>query len=825
MNTFSTGARWLCLVVLVAILPGGSAEIVVLNGTAGRLKVTLNDGWSFHKGDLEAGHLAGLTDSTWVNVDLPHTWNAEDAFDKRPEYYRGVGWYRRVLNLVDAGPDKRHFIHFEGANQVADVYVNGQHVGQHIGGYTAFTVDATDQLRGDGADLIAVRVDNSHDPNIPPLNADFTFYGGIYRDVWLITTSDVHFNMLDYGGPGVYAVTPSVSETAAALRVRGSVKNDRLENAAGVLTATLFDPQYRPVASTQSTIEILAGSISEFILDLGEIADPKLWSPEAPNLYGVTVAISVEDLLRDVIRVPLGFRWFRADADDGFWLNGKRTPLYGTNRHQDYPTYGNAVPDEIHRRDVNMIKQNGFNFLRLAHYPQDPAVLEEADRLGLLVWEEIPIVNLITISEAFATNSENMLREMIRQHHNHPSIVMWGYMNEVMLREPRPEIPEGYYERLLDLANRLETISKEEDGSRLTAMAQSLHEVYNGRGLSDVSDVLGMNLYFGWYYHDFETFGAFLDSLHAAHPSRPLMISEYGAGSDERVHTRQPRAFDFSTEHAQAYHRSAFLTIRERPYLVGSGVWNQFDFGSSHRQDTKNAINQKGLYFFDRTPKDVSYYYKAHLANKPVLHVERERLSRAGSIPGDSLYSLRVYSNHDTVRLMVNGVPYDARATANATTVWDVGFIQGSNNVEAIGTTESQTDRDRVVVRFEDRRPMFTSFTPLGSEIAVNSGAHYSYVDDEGRVWEPDRDYHEGPWGGVGGRGSRIHHRIYGSHDDPLLQSTRIGAAHYRFDVSAGLYEVEFVAAETERKQEGHRVFNLAVNAVPFANGLDLTAL
>ncbi|MEO7522417.1 MAG: glycoside hydrolase family 2 TIM barrel-domain containing protein, partial [Gemmatimonas sp.] len=454
-----------------------------------------------------------------------------------------MGWYRRSLELDAALAGKRLFLHFEGANQVAEVFVNGRAVGRHVGGYTAFTFDVTDFVRRDAPNIIAVRVDNSHSADIPPLNGDFTFYGGIYRDVWLVATAPVHITMADHGSSGVFVDTPNVSDTSATVRIRGTVTNELATAQRVTVVSRVVDSQQREVTMLRATVDVAPKASASFHQLSTALPNVRLWSPESPAMYRVYTTVQVNGVSVDEVYSPLGFRRFHADAGRGFLLQGKPYRLFGTNRHQDRAGYANALPDWAHREDVSLIKNAGFNFLRLAHYPQDPAVLDAADREGLVVWEEIPVVNLISLSQAFADNSEYMLVEMIRQHYNHPSVALWGYMNEVLLQPPRPE-PAGYRERIVSLAKRLDARAHREDSTRQTVTAISIEEIDNGTGMQDVPDVLGFNLYFGWYYRRLDGLGAYLDTLHRRHPTRPVLVSEYGADSDERIHTANPRAFD-----------------------------------------------------------------------------------------------------------------------------------------------------------------------------------------------------------------------------------------------------------------------------------------
>lgn len=808
------------LLLIVLLLAGPT--ILSAQDAEPRLQRTINEGWRYAPGPLEGAQAPGYADSTWTVVDVPHTWNAEDAFDDVAGYRRGIGWYRKRLQLPSALRGKRLFLYFEGANQVADVYVNGQHAGGHVGGYTAFAVDITELARFDRPTMIAVRVNNRHDPDIPPLDADFTFYGGIYRDVWLMATAPVHLSVTHHASPGVYIDTPEVSDTAATVRIRSRVVNHTMQPKPVTVVQRIVDARGQPVTERRTRATVAPDTVAQIEQTSDSIENPRLWSPNDPYLYRVYTEVrDTSGALFDRIDNPLGFRWFSASGE-GFRLNGEPLPLKGTNRHQDYPGYGNALPDRFHRRDLRIINGMGFNFLRLAHYPQDPTVLDAADRRGLLLWEEIPVVNLITLSEAFTDNALRRLTEMIHQHYNHPSVAMWGYMNEIMLVRPDP-VPERYYEAILDLAQQLEARAQELDPHRLTATAQSFGEIYNGKGVSDVTDVLGMNLYFGWYYEELESFGAFLDSLRQAHPDRPFLISEYGAGSDERVHTETPRAFDFSTEYQQRVHEQTFRQIEARPYLVGSAVWNQFDFGSEHRQDTKNAINQKGIYFYNREPKDIAAYYRARLSEAPVLHIAtRSWARRAGSRPEGRAQPATIYTNLDSVALAHNGVSLGVKAVENSTARWSVPFQSGDNQLVAHGTGPQSTARDAVVVHYTDRGPIFETPNPGVRTIAVNAGAHYQFIDEAGLVWEADRAYQRKSWGYVEGSVQRTHHHIRHTPDDPLFQAARNGATAYRFDVPDGRYMIELRFAEQQYETAGKRIFDVYVNGKVVLTSLDL---
>jgi beta-galactosidase len=795
--------------VLLALLIALAAPV-----EAQRQRVTVNDGWRFWNDDAPGAEAAAYDDGAWETVDLPHTWNAEDAFDETPGYRRGVGWYRRALEVPASLKGKRLFLYFEGANQTADVWVNGRAVGGHVGGYTAFAVEITDAVQPGADDALAVRVDNRHDPDIAPLDADFTFYGGIYRDVWLVAVDPVHFSLED-AGPGVWLDTPGLAEGDTRVRARALVENAGAAPVEVETIHTLRAPDGEVVTQWRQSGTLAAGASERMEAWSGPIPDPQLYTPEAPAVYTVHSQVLIDGEARDAVAEPLGFRWVRADGD-GFWLNGERRQLIGTNRHQDRAGWGNALPDALHREDVRLVKENGFDFLRLAHYPQDEAVLNEADRLGLLVWEEIPVVNQITQSEAFAENAERRLVEMIRQHYNHPSVVMWGTMNEIFLRRPDP-LPEGYDADVGALAERLEAVAQAEDQARLTAMAVSFHEVPDR--LADLSDVFGMNLYFGWYYETFEDLGVFLDSLHAAHPDVPLMLSEYGAGSDERVHAADPVRFDFSTEHAEAFHRATLQTVRERPWMVGSAVWNQFDFGSAFRQDTKDGINQKGLFYFDRTPKDVAFYYRAALKEEPVFRVERDHLHRAGP----RRQRVQVFTNALQVALAVNGEPAGEAAPENGLAVFTVALAPGENRVEATGLWPTHGARaDAATLHYSDPAAFFAGAPDAPPAVALNVGGAYSFTGAGGLVYLA-----EGDWPGAvpDTRARRTHHRIAGTAEDARFQSWREMPTSWALPtLPPGTYDLTLGLVENEHDRPGARVFSVSASGAPVARDLDLAA-
>jgi beta-galactosidase len=370
-----------------------------------------------------------------------------------------------VIHVPASWKDKEVYIFFEGANQVATVFVNGKQAGEHIGGYTAFRFRINDFIRLDATNEITVKVNNAFNEDIPPLTADFTFFGGIYRDVYLEVLNSIHFDADNFASSGVFVSTPEVSAANASVTTRGEIVNSSGVEKSILVISKLFDQKSKLVAQQETKIKVKQNQKTPFVHNKINVAKPELWTLERPTLYRiVTVIVDTKTgQSLDEFSSPVGFRWYAFTGDKGFYLNGQPYKIWGTSRHQDFPNKANALSDAMHVRDVQLLKEMGGNFLRVAHYPQDPAILEACDRLGILASVEIPVVNTITESPAFTENARRMQVEMIRQNYNHPSVVMWAYMNEVLLRlpfqndKPRQEI---YFKNVVRLANTLDSLTR-----------------------------------------------------------------------------------------------------------------------------------------------------------------------------------------------------------------------------------------------------------------------------------------------------------------------------------------------------------------------------
>lgn len=781
---------------------------------AGRVVQSFNDGWYYAAQDDNLLQDAQCCEDGWEQVHLPHTWNM-DAYSTR-NYRRASSWYKKEFRAKAAQiQNKQLYLKFDAVNSLADVYLNGELLTTHKGGYSAFVVDITNKVKPDGMNILMVHVDNRNN-KIPPLSGDFTIFGGIYRNVWLISTEKQHISLTDYASPGVYIDLPSVNEDKAVISVRGTLVNRGMQSAALKLNVDVLDADGKTVAQSLCNVRMNAEGTFTFNEQL-QLEQPELWSPDSPYLY--RVRFSLKDAhskeLKDEVSVPMGVRWFSVDTQDGFKLNGKPMKLMGACRHQDQMPMGIALSDEMHRRDMQLLKNMGVNFVRLAHYPQDDAVLRACDELGMLVWEEIPVVDLIALGDEFRKNATSALREMIRQHYNHPSVIMWGYMNEavIQLQYRVKQQLNGFYENTLSLARHLEETLKMEDPHRLSTMAYHGNQIYNKIGLSNITDISGWNLYQGWYENDFKSFDRFVDEEHRKYPHRPLIISEFGAGSDPRLQSLEPQIFDFSMQWQQLYLEYYLPAIMKRPFIVGATEWNFIDFSSASRQEATPHINNKGLMYNDRRPKDVFYYFQAFLRKDiPVLHIAVDDWKHRTVVSdGEAVeHPVKVYSNLDKVELSVNGTKLSVQGIENCHAVWQVPLVAGRNTLVASGICHGKKV-EQVSDIFVKMQPRHIAAVGSGQlELAVNVGSNCFFTDDKSDLcWLPDQAYTPGSWGYIGGEIFRrspgrigTTAEVKDTRNVPLLQTKRKDIKAYRFDLPNGEYEVELLFADLNARSE-----------------------
>lgn len=770
------------------------ALVVAAMPVAARQYSTINDGWTY----TAAGQAAGQ------QVHLPHTWNT-DAYTTR-HYRRGAARYTRPLHIDSAWQGRNIYIVVDGAATQSAVSIDGREAGTHVGAYSPHTVDITPYVHPGSTHMLEIDVDNSS-PDVPPHSADFTFMGGLYRDVHLVVAEPLHLDFSD-NREGFRASASLLPDgTTGTLAVGGTVRGVAEARGKVKVQATLSDASGAVVASRT----VRPARNGEFTLDFGTLENISPWSPDAPALYSLRVAVADGARTTDSATCAVGFRTFGFDDQGRFLVNGTPVKLRGMCRHQDARPCGIALTDEMHRRDMQLIKDLGANFVRISHYPQDDAVLEMADRLGLIVWEEIPVIDYVPDTPDFARNSEAMLREMIRSHRNHPSVAMWGYMNEILLRRPPVEL-DACTQRALALARRLEEVVREEDPTRLSTMAFHGSDVYHDAGLADITDVKGWNLYQGWYGGDMGGFEKHMSRQHREHPAHRLIVSEYGAGSDLRLHSLRPEAFDFSTEYQQAYLEHYLPVIEDSTFIAGASHWNFVDFSSANRAESMPHINNKGLATADRRLKDVYHYYRAAWhdasAGDTVAHIALRDWPVRTDIeesPGAITRPVKVYTNLPAVALRVNGSLLPAQQVRNCTVVFDAPLRHGVNIVELISPEAPEHVLDACTAAVNLLPLDADGRLDLGTaELAVNVGSGcYFRSDVSGLTWLPDREYAPGSvYGHIGGRPAVTQDEIACTPDTPLLQRSLSGLESFRARVVPGTYEVELSFAELTAPSE-----------------------
>ena len=799
-----------------------------------RVVYTINDGWKFTKGSPFEAQLTGCDDSSWETVNIPHTWNDKDADDETPGFYRGPVWYRKQLFIDKSQEGRQAVIYFEGANQEVRFYLNGQFVGEHKGGYTRFCFDITSHLRYGQENLFAIYVNNVYNPNIPPLSADFTFFGGIYRDVYLQFMNPVHIATNDYASSGVYIRTPEVNNSAASVEITTLLTNDMSQPTEIRVENIICDADGKEVKKTQAEVKLAAGETKTDISKKIKIDSPRLWDIDDPYRYMVYTRIldKRKGTLLDEVVNPLGLRWFKFDSEKGFFLNGKGRKLIGTARHQDYFQKGNALRDELHVQDVLLLKEMGGNYLRVSHYPQDPVIMEMCDKLGIVTSVEIPVVNAVTETEEFLHNSVEMAKEMVRQDFNRPSVMIWGYMNEIFLRRPYTEGKqlEDYYRFTEKVARALEATIREEDPSRYTMMAyHNMPQYYEDAHLTEIPMIQGWNLYQGWYEPDINEFQRLLDRAHKVYKGKVLMVTEYGPGVDPRVHSYQPERFDFSQEYGLVYHKHYLNEMMKRPFIAGSSLWNLNDFYSESRVDAVPHVNNKGVVGLNREKKDVYWFYKTALSRRPILVIgNREWKSRGGVVntaQKECIQSVPVFSNAEEVELFVNNKSLGKKKIEDNYALFDVPFVGGENLLEAVAVTGGNKLRDMLRIQFQLVGSQLKDEAVPFTELNVMLGSPRYFEDRAANVaWIPEQEYKPGSWGFIGGTsyrrqtgfgtmlGSDID--IHGTDMNPIFQTQRVGIKSFKADVPNGEYSVYLHWAELESDKEREAlVYNLGADS------------
>ncbi len=629
--------------------------------------MNFNSNWLFSK---TASAVPSALPADWEQLNLPHTWNATDGQDGGNDYHRGTCYYAKEFAKADLPQTDRVYLEIQGANSSAEVYLNGAKIKSHDGGYSTWRVDMTDSLKD--TNLLVIAVDNSPNDRVYPQMADFTFYGGLYRNVNIIGVSNSHFDLDYYGAPGI-KVTPEIEGKDAEIEIEVYVTNKKDGQS---FRYTVLDAEGNTVA-TKTTDD------SDEELDIKNV---HLWhGKKDPYLYTAKVELLEGDTVLDCVSARFGCRTFKVDPDKGFFLNGESYPLRGVSRHQDRLGIGNALLPEHHEEDIELILEVGANTIRLAHYQHDQYFYDLCDEKGLVIWAEIPY-----ISKHLPNGRENTISQMyelVCQNYNHASIFFWGLSNEITMGGAEDSDLIENHKILNDLVHKL-------DETRLTTIA-----VVSMCGIDasylKIPDLVSYNHYFGWYGGDTSMNGPWFDKFHAQHPNIPIGMSEYGCEA-LNWHNSTPSQGDYSEEYQAFYHEELIKQLFSRPFIWATHVWNMFDFGADARAEGgENGQNHKGLVTFDRKYKKDSFFaYKAWLSDEPFVHLCGKRyIDRV-----EDTTKVTVYSNQPEVELFANGVSLGKKTAADHFFYFDV-----PNAGETTLTAVAGECKDESVIRKVDK--------------------------------------------------------------------------------------------------------------------------
>lgn len=666
--------RHLYLICLFACLLWSGTALSAREVTA------FNDGWEFKKGPFsdEPMKSASQWNGNWEKVCIPHTWNAQDMQLKTNSFYAGEAYYRKKYHFPRDMQGKRVYLRFEGVGSCAEVYVNGYLAGTHKGAYSAFACEISGQVRYGEDNEIIVKADNRARPDVIPVNHSlFGVYGGIYRPVWLVVTEPCNIVVTDYASPGVYITQKNVSAKSAEVSVKVKLDNATLAPVPLVLENAIYDRNGRLVKKQTRAVELTPQGVQSYTADF-RLRTPHLWQGrEDPYLYKVVARLMQDGRVIDEVVQPLGLRRYEIVAGKGFYLNGKKYPMYGVTRHQDWWGLGSALTNREHDADLAAIMDVGATTVRFAHYQQSDYLYSRCDTLGLIIWAEIPFVNRVTGQEW--ENAHRQMRELVRQSFNHPSIYIWGMHNEVYH-------PHGY---TVALTQSLHDLCKTEDPDRYTVAV-------NGYGhaehpVNQNTDVQGMNRYFGWYEKKIQDILPWVEKMEKEYPWQKLMLTEYGADANIGHQTEYlgdalnwgkpfyPETFQTKT------HEYQWSVIAAHPYIIASYLWNMFDFAvPMWERGGIPARNLKGMITFDRkTKKDSYFWYKANWSKDPVLYLTQRRNTDREK----KETSVTVYSNIGTPKVYLNGTELTGirKGYTDVHYVFDkVTLNQGKNSLKAV---------------------------------------------------------------------------------------------------------------------------------------------
>ncbi len=719
-----------------------------LENGATRQIYLLNNDWAYLEQNIKSVSELGKNNFIWQKINLPHTWNRFDATDNIPGYRREASWYRKSMHIPQFDENAVFKLYFEGVNISSEVYVNGAKAGAHVGGYVGFTLDISDYIKPGASNEILVRADNAINPNIiPSQKSDFTIFGGITRDVWLQVLPPVFVER-------VHIKTPVVNLERAATELSIQLKNAWPQAQPVTLEFVIEAPDGKIVARKSIEQTAAAGS-SNYSFKMPEIRAPKLWSPETPHLYTLKIKAK-SGRYEDDVAERFGYRWFEFEENGPFYLNGKRLFLRGTHRHEDYAGYGMAMPDSLHRRDMQMIKELGANFVRLAHYPQDPEVYRACDELGLLVWDELPWCRGGMGGKEWKENTKRLLTEQIHQNFNHPSIILWSVGNEMYWL---PDFPDGDHpESLKQFVGELNDLAHQLDRGRLTTM----RKFYDG---ADITDVFSPSIWAGWYAGVYKNYGQALADARKKY--KRFLHAEYGGDSHVGRHTENPitgegvvtdngwaeqpnklnvKQVSSEGDWSESYIVDLFdwhLTVSERlNWFAGSAQWAFKDFATPLRPENPIPyVNQKGLVDRAGNPKDAYYVFKSRWTSDPKFcYIESHFWTERSGRPGQTR-RVRVYSNCEEVAFHLNSESLGrkqrhAKAFPANGQYWDVLFKKGRNDLLAIGFADGKAvARDSMAVHYSFEKNGTPVALKLSSQPLANGNLliEARAVDSQGR--------------------------------------------------------------------------------------------
>jgi beta-galactosidase len=834
------GIQWACV---LAILTSSRAALCA-SPEISRAQIPLNAGWHFRQADgLTRVDAASFDDSDWTTVDIPHTWNriGNEGTERSAlsNNVQGIGWYRLHFRVPqESAQARRYFLQFDGVGEIADVWLNGHYLGKHAGAFARFRFDASEWLRPSGDNVLVVKADNSRPQrgsstqDVIPLKGDFFVFGGIYRHVSLIVTQPVHLDLLDFGGPGLYAHASSIEGDAAAIEIVGRLANDTSRARAVQVQTMLQDAAGRLVTETSRMVD--AGARITTVDAHLIVLQPHFWrGARDPYLYRVVMTVrDGKGNILDRVEQPLGLRTMTLDPNRGFLLNGESLPLRGASMHQDRPVKGWAISAADQREDFDLLGDLGGNAVRLAHYQHDQYSYDLADARGIVVWAEVPVVSEVSFdgspaSEALTANARQQLTELIRQNYNHPSIAVWSIGNEVDLT-PTQVHGRSHPKALLQS---LHALAKQEDPSRATTLADCCEVGLPPHAASQLgpdahrevivgtADSVGYNRYFGWYAGTFADFGVMLDAAHALRPALPIAVSEYGAGAaltqhsdDARGGPINPHGRPHPEEYQNLYHELSWKALKSRDYLWANFIWNLFDFSSDSRSEGDlTDINEKGLVSYDRkTLKDAFYFYRANWNSAPTLHlVGRRYVDRPYAV-----LDVKAYSNAATARLAINGRDLGETPCADGICLWPgVHLASGRNELRASATIGGSAIEDALI------------WSLSGSErvVRIKAGDISGYVAKSGERYGSDMYFDGGSAVGINPPDTAPESRIAVHADDPVLfDSAREGSFVYRIPLPDGHYRVTLRFEEAVATAAGQRLFDVTVNGRPGLSNVDV---